>query len=304
MTRTRTFVTVTLAAAFGIAALTAGCKSGSNAAPERKSSKGEVCQTTNDCADGLDCVPRATGGGLCVHGEFNVAATAKSCAVIQCAQPVDCCPATTPPTGIDCPSLNTQCQQSGNPQSFSCSQYKAYCIPCDGSKYACTNGSCQSICQTATDCGGGTFQCNSGKCVQCTTDSQCTNGYVCGDLGQCVPPCKTDTECSAFNRCANGHCSATGGCQTDRECIAATRNVTATCAKDGTCVVPCESDLECGNPEEYRFFSCVQHQCIYVGCATDKECQLYLGGGTGGGPGGPGPGPGRKQQIVCRDKQK
>ena len=62
----------------------------------------------------------------------------------------------------------------------------------------------------------------------------------------------------------------------------------------GTCVVPCQSDLECGNPEEYTFYSCIQNQCIYVGCQTDKECQLYLGGGAQ--PGG------KHQQIVCRDK--
>jgi Cys-rich repeat protein len=277
------------AAALGI--VSAGCKSSTTSDSTRKSTKGEVCQTTNDCADGLDCVPRASEpGGLCVNGEFNVAPTAKECAVIQCANPVDCCPAV--PQGIDCPTLNNECQQFG-PTSSYCTEYKQYCA-CDGTKYQCTNGSCLSICQTATDCGGGNFQCNNGHCVECTSDSQCTNGLVCDDSGACVAPCKSDTDCSAFNRCANGHCSATGGCQTDRECIASTKNVTATCAS-GTCVVPCQSDLECGNPEEYTFYSCIQNQCIYVGCQTDKECQLYLG--TGGvQPGG------KHQQIVCRDK--
>ncbi len=294
MLRTSSFVTAAVLSVMGFMSLGlgAGCKGTSTTVDVRKSSKGEVCQTTNDCADGLDCIPRASGsGGLCVKGEFNVAPTAKTCAVIQCAQPVDCCPTT--PAGIDCTTLNSECQQFG-PTSSYCTEYKNYCA-CDGSKYACTSGSCQSVCQTATDCGGGTFQCNAGKCVQCTSDAQCTGGNVCSEHGACVPPCKSDTDCSAFNRCTGGHCSATGGCQTDRECIASTKNVTATCAKDGTCVVPCQSDLECGNPEEYRFYSCVQAQCIYVGCASDKECQLYLGsaGSSGGG---------KHQQIVCRDK--
>ena len=274
------------------ASLAAGCKSTSSSVDVRKSSKGEVCQTTNDCADGLDCVPRANQpGGLCVKGEFNVAPTAKECAVIDCAAPVDCCPAT--PAGIDCTNLNTQCQQFG-PTSSYCSEYKTYCA-CDGSRYTCTAGACSSVCQTATDCGGGSFQCTGGKCVQCSTDSQCTGGNVCSAAGACVPPCKSDTDCSSFNRCTTGHCTATGGCQSDRECIASTKNVTATCGKDGTCVVPCQTDLECGNPEEYRFFSCISNQCIYVGCATDKECQLYLGASTGGGT--------KHQQIVCRDKK-
>jgi hypothetical protein len=294
MLRTSSFVTAVVFSAIALVSLAAGCKSTSTTVDARKSSKGEVCQTTNDCADGLDCVPRANDpGGLCVKGEFNVAPTAKECAVIECAQPVDCCPVT--PAGIDCTTLNSECQQGGPTSSF-CSEYKTYCA-CDGSKYACTNGSCQSICQTPTDCGGGTFQCNAGKCVECTADNQCTGGDVCSDTGACVPPCKTDTDCSAFNRCSSGHCSATGGCATDRECIASTKNVTATCAKDGTCVVPCQSDLECGNPEEYRFFSCIANQCIYVGCGSDKECQLYLG--TNVGPGGT-----KHTQIVCRDKQK
>jgi len=292
MLRTSSLVSALVLSAVGFVSLAAGCKSNSTTVDARKSSKGEVCQTTNDCADGLDCVPRANQpGGLCVKGEFNVAPTAKECAVIECAQPIDCCPPT--PAGIDCTTLNSECLTSG-PTSSYCSEYKTYCA-CDGSKYACTNGSCQSVCQTATDCGGGTYQCTGGKCVQCSNDSQCTGGDVCSELGACVPPCKTDTDCSAFNRCASGHCSATGGCQTDRECIASTKNVTATCAKDGTCVVPCQSDLECGNPEEYRFYSCISNQCIYVGCGSDKECQLYLGAATGGGT--------KHQQIVCRDKQ-
>jgi len=82
------------------------------------------------------------------------------------------------------------------------------------------------------------------------------------------------------------------GCQTDRECIAATRNVEATCGKDGKCVVACQTDLECGNPKDYSFYSCISGQCTYVGCASDKECELYMGSS----------GTGSQGRVVCRDK--
>ena len=278
-------------ALFTIAALAAasfaatGCNSSSNNDP-RKSKKGEVCETTSDCADQLSCVPRATagGGGVCVQGEFKVAPTAKECAVIQCQQPVDCCP--TPPPS--CVSYDQQCKQGS---MTACDEYNRYC-KCDGAKFACNNGACSAQCQTNTDCFGGT--CSNGACIQCQDDSGCTNGNVCSSSGQCVPPCQTDTDCPSFNRCDTGKC-VDSGCASDRECIAATKNVTATCAKDKTCVVPCDTDLECGNPEEYKFYSCIKSQCVYVGCASDKECQLYLQGQSGqtGTTHG---------QIVCRDK--
>jgi hypothetical protein len=110
---------------------------------------------------------------------------------------------------------------------------------------------------------------------------------------QCVPPCTTDSECPSFNRCSEGKC-VDAGCSSDRECVAATKNVEAVC-KDKKCVVPCQTDLECGNPQEYRFYSCIRNQCIYVGCESDKECQLYLGQSFN-------PGTGQKHEIVCRDR--
>jgi hypothetical protein len=36
---------------------------------------------------------------------------------------------------------------------------------------------------------------------------------------------------------------------------------------------------------------CLKNECTYVGCQSDKECQIYLGT-TGNG----------KLQVVCRDK--
>lgn len=269
---------------FGATALgiTAGVGCAKSDSTTRHSARGEECSTTSDCNDGLSCVPRAgAGGGVCVQGDFKVSPTAKECAVIQCSQATDCCP--TPPAS--CASEQQSCNQG---VTSACDYVNRYC-KCDGSKWSCDNGSCKSQCSTTADCAVGT--CMGGQCVQCTDDAQCTNGNVCNN-NLCTPPCKSDTDCSSFNRCTDGKCVASG-CETDRECIAATKNVTAVC-KSNACLVPCQTDLECGNPQDYHFYSCIKNQCIYVGCQTDKECQLYLGttGTTQHG------------QIVCRDKQK
>jgi len=248
------FATLLFASLFALGA----CSKSSSDAP-RTSRKGEACRTTSDCSDSLSCVPSqgAGGGGICVTGEFKIATTAKECAIVQCASPADCCPAGA--------------------------------TTCDASRYTCNAGVCKVVqCTSNTQCfGGGT--CSNGQCTECTTNANCGNGESCQD-GICCPPCVSDSECPSFNRCTNGTCTESG-CQSDRECIASTRNVEATCGSDGKCVVPCQTDLECGNPQDYRFYSCIAGQCTYVGCSDDKECELYLGStGTGSG------------RAVCRDK--
>src|SRR5438309_895291 len=95
--RAETMKTTTLAKVLIASILVlAGCKSSSDS--PRTARKGEACQTTSDCAGTLSCVPSAGagGGGICVTGEFNVATTAKECALIQCSTAVDCCPAGIP----------------------------------------------------------------------------------------------------------------------------------------------------------------------------------------------------------------
>jgi hypothetical protein len=104
----------------------------------------------------------------------------------------------------------------------------------------------------------------------------------------------SDSDCPLFDRCTNGKC-VDSGCQTNRECVAATHNVESTCGTDGKCIIPCATDLECGSPTSYQFFSCINRQCTFVGCQSDKDCELYLGldGGTSA----------NKNHPVCRDKQ-
>src|SRR5437870_7984370 len=100
-----------------------GCKSSDDF---RAAHKGEACKTTNDCAATLSCVPSpgAGGGGVCVTGEFNVATTAKECALIQCSAPIDCCP----------PGVSS----------------------CDESRYTCVDSTCKAVqCTSDTTCFNG-----------------------------------------------------------------------------------------------------------------------------------------------------
>ena len=253
--------------------------------PARGARKGEACQTTNDCGAGLACVPAGSGGGgVCVLGVFSVTQTAKECAVTECTAPTDCCG--TPPS--KCTSLLQQCgalQDAGvQPPVSQCLEYERDCT-CDPARRDCENNKCVTKCADNAECsasGAGRI-CAGGKCVQCGSDSDCTaggNSELKCVSGSCEPPCQGDGDCPGFERCMAGTCTE-GACQTNRECIAATRNVEASCGTDGKCIVPCTTDLECGSPRNFRFFSCVSGQCLYLGCESDKDCRLLLEGTSG-----------------------
>jgi hypothetical protein len=204
-------------------------------------------------------------GGLCVTGNFRVAKTAKECALVECASAGDCCNA-----GL-------------NP------------LACQMGTVACDLGKCVSRCNSDLDCSFATggSRCSGGKCAQCAGDPDCAPGNQCV-TGKCQAPCTNDGACSGFDRCLAGRCIASG-CQADRECIAATRNVDAICGTDGKCIIPCETDLECGSPTSYSFFSCIDKRCTYVGCESDKDCRLFFTGPSDASTLLPG------QTAVCRD---
>jgi Cys-rich repeat protein len=259
----------------------------------RTSLKGEACQVTNDCASGLACVPVPGGaGGICTVGTFRISQTARECALIDCTSAADCCD--NPPT--TCPNLKIQCDaDSGSSSTFACNEFERLC-KCDTAKVDCENSKCVQKCTGDLQCQstGSGRKCAGGKCVACASDSDCSSGQQCLNA-KCQAPCQTDGDCAGFDRCLAGKCVASG-CQTDRECVAATRNVEATCGTDGNCIVPCQTDLECGNPKAYSFFSCIQNQCIYTGCQSDKDCRLLFSGPSDASTIGP------KQHVVCREK--
>lgn len=288
------------------AATNNACGSDSDSDEFRFARKGEVCQTTNDCAPGLACMPSGPGSdvSICVLGAFAISATSKECAIVDCSTPQDCCP--TPPS--DCDAQLAVCTaDAGTASQAACLYYEANCR-CNAAKYDCENSKCVTKCTSNDEClASGSRFCAGGKCVACSVDTDCGtpgSGLKCAN-GQCKPACKGDGDCPGFERCVNELC-VEGGCRTDRECVASTRNVEATCGTDGRCIVPCATDLECGNPKGYQFFSCVQGQCLFLGCESDKDCRLLLFGsgsstsssGSTSSTGGLGP----KQHVVCREK--
>lgn len=277
----------------------------------RLARKGEACQTTNDCSPGLACIPQSTVGssssgvvavgglGVCVVGVFNVAPTSKECAVIECTAPKDCCPDNALSKEA-CDNYKENCLLADG--GFSCQQYDLYCN-CKEEKYSCDNGECSTKCITDEQCedtpGAGGSKCLGSKCVQCAADTDCKTEGEDKELcvnGKCQAECKGDGDCPGFKRCNAGRC-LDGTCQTSRECIAATRNVEATCGTDGKCIVPCQTDLECGNPKGYTFFSCINNQCTYTGCESDKDCGLMLGNRDEDDDVS-------RDHIVCREKTK
>jgi hypothetical protein len=302
-----------------VASINSGCGEEDPTAtnPSRLARKGEACQTTNDCSPGLACLPGVNGTGSCVLGVFNVSQTAKECAVISCTQAADCCDE----PGSSCSFLKQQCQQDlaqfDSTKPTSCAQYEAQCV-CDANKRDCENGRCITKCTDDSACSTSGGKCLGGKCGRCAIDDDCKKGDPTSELtcvnAECKPPCKGDGDCPGFERCLQGKCIE-GGCQTNRECISATRNVEATCGTDGKCIVPCQTDLECGNPKGYSFYSCVQGQCLYMGCESDKDCRLYLTGSNTSSSGGSSSGTtsssssssssggfSSKEHVVCRDK--
>jgi hypothetical protein len=210
-----------------------------------------------------------------VIASFGVAPTGKECAVVECAVAGDCCP----PPPSDCGGLLATCSaDAGTPSDIACQQYNASCL-CSAGRRSCEANKCISHCFDDTECASstsGAIKCSGGTCVQCTSDRDCSNDAFCNN-GRCLAPCASDGDCAGFKRCLNGRC-IDSGCQTDRECISATGNVEALCGTDGACITPCETDLECGNPKAYKFFSCVNRQCVATGCQSDKDCRLLLTG--------------------------
>lgn len=266
--------------------------SSSDDSSSRHSNKGEACQVTSDCGDGLACQPLPGGvTGVCVSAAFNIAPTAKECVISECSVAADCCPA--PPS--DCSTLLQLCGDAGkgNP---ACDEYEQRC-KCDTTKHDCVNDRCITHCGADPECAvlSDARKCVAGNCVQCAIDSDCTGtGATCVD-GKCQRACIGDGDCAGFQRCLAQKC-VESGCQTDRECVAATRDIDAKCGTDGRCLVSCKSDLECGSPKSYSFFSCIDSKCIYTGCQTDKDCRLLLTGPSDASI------IGATEHVFCRDK--
>ncbi|HEU4538246.1 MAG TPA: hypothetical protein VFS00_29190, partial [Polyangiaceae bacterium] len=275
--------------------------------PRRPGRKGESCQVSSDCDGNLACV-----NAVCVTDKFAINATANECKVIQCRAAQDCC---APPPAA-CTSLQDQCAAEeaasgcaalktacagGDTTAcnnfdvlcFNCSQFDDLCV-CDPSTLRCDDGACRTVeaCDAQNPCLTGVCDALASECVECLKDDDCGDParFACSDRA-CEARCTDDTDCPDFSRCSAGACLASG-CRADRECKASTRNALATCV-EGECVEPCQTDTECGTSDAWNFRACVEGSCAYVGCESDKECQLFLGNNQ------PPPSGSGSRDIVC-----
>ncbi len=236
--------------------------------PARLGVVGESCLAHDDCSDGLACMNQR-----CLPADSGLEPSGKDCAVIECREPIDCCP-----TDIsNCAALQTACE-AAEPTSLLCRRFEATCL-CDGSNYGCEQGRCESLfsCSELVLCPG-LMVCDEGTCVRCVSDTDCPGGAKCSNH-QCAQACEKDGECARFHQCLEGACVDVG-CQTDRECKVFLQNQQALC-QDGTCFAVCSSDLNCGAAEGSNLV-CHQGTCVDAGCETDEECRLREAGVFGG----------------------
>jgi hypothetical protein len=216
--------------------------------------RGETCRSTKDCGSGLACI-----GSMCSIRSFNLSRTQNECVAIACRTVEDCLPS-------DCRSLGTACDGG---DTAACSQYDLYC---DVAQHACENDQCVDVCTLDAQCYSGT--CVNGRCAGCATDVDCDSAESCID-GTCVyTACQEKADCPIFYDCQSGHCVEVG-CANDRECIADTGTTRATC-QNKECVVPCETDIQCDNPNAYNFTACIQGRCTPIGCESDSECRIIM----------------------------
>jgi len=131
---------------------------------------------------------------------------------------------------------------------------------------------CTQPCAKDADCPGHASSCVSGKCtfVNCTYDADCSNGKICGVMGQVGRNAG-----GMFHVCMTPGPSALGGsCRTGGDCA------TGQCYA-GICVNRCAKTSDCTSgqqcvvgpivPGDPPF--CTEPHC--VGCTSDQYCDEY-----------------------------
>ncbi|MBW2700689.1 MAG: hypothetical protein JRF33_07690 [Deltaproteobacteria bacterium] len=249
-----------------------------------------VCQKTEDCCDGEECI-----GGICTAGDTCPSGCNYECdkasnqhcnaASKKCEDGLDTDPCVTDCdcyTGENC--ISGTCQASGGdethctideecPEGEICRE--GSCRPetcvtredCAGATcLICRNGQCTAppaICQGDDDCCWG-FSCNFGSCIPdsegCRSDSDCPDPEfpLCGPDGLCIYECVQDIDCPMEGYvCVEHHCQSSG-C-TPQSCPAQTWCNTAT----GECLPGCDSNDDCISPETCNYTT---HACGLTDC--------------------------------------
>lgn len=101
---------------------------------------------------------------------------------------------------------------------------------------------------------------------ECTVDSECSDGKVCGPAGKCVDQCKADADCVSPRTCVSGACKLpTGVCVTSADCSNGD-----VCGLGNTCAKACTTAAGCGTNE-----ACIGGACTSLSaglCALNSDC--------------------------------
>lgn len=103
---------------------------------------------------------------------------------------------------------------------------------CKEHNEVCVQGQCVE-CGTDANCKQG-FVCQANKCVpkpECTTNANCPSGQRCA-AGKCTSECSADAECPS-GKCLNGRCAAKGACAANEDCPSGEECQSGTCVARG-----------------------------------------------------------------------
>jgi hypothetical protein len=233
----------------------------------RSGGRGESCTAANDCDPELSCLT-----GMCRESGLSLEHLTKACYRVECESKEDCCATFVP--NANCEMYKANCATD----PIFCNTYRTLCEcskSCD--KELCV--AAQSGCQTDSECTSAqTPFCLEGTCRQCNQDSACPGINSKCSAGVCMSPCTDDANCPLLYACQDNACVRTG-CESDRECAFITKNPRAKCIETN-CKTPCAQDSDCSSTDPTvstaSFEACVEGECKFVGCETDRECRAAL----------------------------
>lgn len=232
----------------------------------RRGGRGESCTAANDCEPELSCLT-----GMCRESGLALPHLPKACFRVECETKEDCCASFVP--NANCETYKANCDSD----PIFCNTYRTLCV----CSKTCEEELCVSEvpgCMTDQECTSAqTPFCVAGQCHQCNQDSACPGASSKCAAGVCMSPCTDDANCPLLYTCEENACVRTG-CESDRECAFITSNPRAKCT-DNDCKTPCSTDSDCSSmdPTNRSFEACVDGECKFVGCETDRECRAALG---------------------------
>jgi hypothetical protein len=273
-----------------------GC--GNTSSSARLGNRGELCESSSECASGLVCWPiyspqdtGAVGVGRCDSESFNLTPSGKTCSG-ECKTSADCCEIPVEDQGIykSCEDLKkvlgdgaSSCETNAPvSQTRECFLYKTYCDCATSNPWTCSSGACSYAKACEVD-GEKIKGCPSYSRTGLAQVSTCNlKNNTCTEASS-ISGCKVDSDCLGVavhddptDTCSSGECvcvASSGACyrrcKNDLECAHglacdATRQL---CVSSGTC----DNDAFCTRTLANIAAKCVSNACK-LPCRIDLDC--------------------------------